>query len=212
MQLQMGKTLALLSCAATLFASSSALAWDQSNWNWVAFSSQGYPTGGIIQNCCGQPPYNYNYVYFLSTTEQQPDFVSISYTFPTAQTVDLDWWYGNDDLLLTKNAQFGYLLDGVKTPFFDSLSDQFTLADLNVSGRYRHIGVLAGQNFGLYVDMSEGNAPNPVGITSPVLAAFTVHILPAVPEPGSWALMLAGLGIAGVLCRKSGRKPKLIAL
>jgi hypothetical protein len=107
----------------------------------------------------------------------------------TYQPSDLEWYYIPNN----SNAEIGHYYISTHSPNSSATDGVFLyfLSDPNplhqeVSMQYSSLG-----SFGLYTAMDVTG-----GIT---------NVTPAVPEPGTYAMMLAGVGVVGLLSRRRQR-------
>ena len=162
---------------------------------------------------------------FMTTPAMAASFVTDSISNPSSQWAGIDYWgvqvsqFSTVDQLLTFN-----IADDSKIDIFMGGSSKFQFTDVMLNGQsiatnfavngsnilkatgYSAAGFVSlrfaadytcqncwGDWFGGYVQVTKASIPTPPASG-------------AVPEPATWAMMVAGLGIAGALMRRHRAK------
>lgn len=120
--------------------------------------------------------------------------LQLSFAAVAGTTLQFDWQLSTVDFDPTQADRAFVLIDG------SLLAPLGTVAANSVSGHFSHSFAGAGTQALAIVVMDVATADR---VSTLVVSNFSVS---AVPEPGSWALLLAGLGVAGVAGAKRRRR------
>jgi hypothetical protein len=129
-------------------------------------------------------------------------------------------WFGFPDFVEstatfqfdTPAHAFGFFTTGVQAAFTSALTLQLldgsvATFDLpvNVNGGVSYFGVVDTIGF-TRVSLSQASRPGYADAWGIDDISYTTGGAPAIPEPSAWALMIVGLGAAGIAARSRGRR------
>lgn len=113
----------------------------------------------------------------------------------TVQSVRFSWNYATDDLPELNLDPAGYFVNSV----FFQLSP-IDLPDDGMASGMETVDLALGDVFGFYVSSLD---------TQGGRGSLTISLVSAVPEPGTWAMMIVGFGMVGGALRYRRRSTKV---
>ncbi|MGH7025663.1 MAG: PEPxxWA-CTERM sorting domain-containing protein [Caulobacteraceae bacterium] len=156
--------------------------------------ANGVPTltvtnGGDGSYSAGPTPYEFTVTG--SNNDVGESLTTLTETISSAETQTFDWSYTTYDCCGSYWDPGGYILNGVETqlnPVLASGADE----GATYTGSFT-IALNAGDTFGFYIDSSDSeDGASTISFYGPS----------GVPEPATWALLLAGFGLAGAALRR----------
>jgi hypothetical protein len=147
----------------------------------------------------GTPDPGYDFLIIGSDNGVGESLTTLTTTAATAETVSFKWSYTTDDCCGSYWDPGGYIIDGVETQLSPSLP-----AYADVGATYTGtvaLSLSAGDTYGFYVDSLDSlGGPATIEFGSPT------------PEPATWAMMLAGFGMAGFALRRRSSRSALLGI
>ena len=177
---------------------------DGSN-DYVQLAGKIIPTAGadfsVYLKFDATDPQNYGIAEMISQGASGAPGFYLGYYAPGVRVTDnhsdgngISFPFGAHDMLLTSGGGGTYLyIDGVQKLFYASA---LTLGSGGDDTRF-------GTQFASYAEYFTGSIDT-VRVFSGVASYAEATTAPGVPEPASWAMMVAGIGLAGAALRRRG--------